>query len=359
MKQFGLNSLLAALMVFFAIQQGSRAETNDLPHFQEVFRLLRANLPNVSEEELNRAAVQGLLNQFYPRVILVTNGAPAGARPKGSLLSRTTVYDESYGYLRVARVALGLADEIKSAHDKLDATNKLKGVVLDLRFADGQDYTAAANAADRFLSREQPLLDWDEGSIHSTGKADAINIPVTVLVNRRTAGAAEALAAALRETDAAVLIGSRTAGQARIFKEFDLSNGQRLRVATGQVSVGKGKPLSATGVAPDIEVPVSGEDEMAYFADAYKIFSRPAAQLRVTNNAAQTGSTNRASRHRLNEAELVRMQREGLSPDDQDVAAPALKKGEDSTEQLVRDPALARALDLLKGIAIVERSLPR
>jgi len=81
--------------------------------------------------------------------------------------------------------------------------------------------------------------------------------------------------------------------------------------------------------------------------------------LRVTNNAAQTGSTNRASRHRLNEAELVRMQREGLSPDDQDVAAPALKKGEDSTEQLVRDPALARALDLLKGIAIVERSLPR
>ena len=117
--------------------------------------------------------------------------------------------------------------------------------------------------------------------------------------------------------------------------------------------------MSATGVAPDIEVPVSGEDETAYFADAYKVFSRPAAQLRVTTNVAQTGSTNRASRRRLNEADLVRMQREGLSPDDQDVAAPAPKTGEDSTEQLVRDPALARALDLLKGIAIVERSLPR
>src|SRR5207237_4937643 len=127
------------------------------------------------------------------------------------------------------------------------------------------------------------------------------------------------------------LIGLRTAGQARIFKEFDLSNGQRLRVATGQVSVGKGKPLSATGVAPDIEVPVSGEDETAYFADAYKVFSRPAAQLRVTNNAAQTGWTHRASRHRLNEAELVRMEREGLSTDDQDVAARALIGGVEST----------------------------
>jgi len=345
MKQSGFNLWLAGWLIFGAIQSGIGAETNALPHFQEVFRLLRANLPNASEEELNQAAVQGLLNQFYPRVILVTNGAPAGVRPEGSLLSRTTVYDDSYGYLRVARVATGLADEIKSA--------------LDLRFADGQDYTAAANAADRFLSREQPLLDWDEGSIHSTGKADAINVPVAVLVNRRTTGAAEALAAALRETDAAVLIGSRTAGQARIFKEFDLSNGQRLRVATGQVSVGKGKPLSATGVAPDIEVLVSGEDETAYFVDAFKVLSRPIAQLRVTNNVAPTASTNRGSRRPRNEADLVRMQREGLSPDDQDAPTPAAKTDEDSPEQLVRDPALARALDLLKGIAIVERSLPR
>jgi len=153
--------------------------------------------------------------------------------------------------------------------------------------------------------------------------------------------------------------GPGTAGQARIFKEFDLSNGQRLRVATGQVSVGKGKPLSATGVAPDIEVLVSGEDETAYFVDAFKVLSRPIAQLRVTNNVAPTASTNRGSRRPRNEADLVRMQREGLSPDDQDAPTPAAKTDEDSTEQLVRDPALARALDLLKGIAIVERSLPR
>jgi len=32
---------------------------------------------------------------------------------------------------------------------------------------------------------------------------------------------------------------------------------------------------------------------------------------------------------------------------------------EDGSEPLVRDPALARALDLLKGIAIVKRSLQR
>src|SRR6266496_3029553 len=206
--------------------------TNDLPHFQELFRLLRANLPNTSEEDLNRAAVQGLLNQFYPRVILATNSA-AAARPEDPVLSRTTVYDHAYGYLRVANVATGLADQIKLAWDRIEATNRLKGVILDLRFADGHDYAAAANAADRFLTVEQPILDWEAGSARSTAKADALRVPLAVLVNPQTVGAAEALAAALRETDAAVLIGARTAGQAQVFKEFELSNGQRLRIATG------------------------------------------------------------------------------------------------------------------------------
>ena len=71
--------LLAALGVapFVANRPPSchAAETNDLPHFQELFRLLRANLPEASDEELNRAAVQGLLDHFYPRVLLVTNTA--------------------------------------------------------------------------------------------------------------------------------------------------------------------------------------------------------------------------------------------------------------------------------------------
>ena len=139
----------------------------------------------------------------------------------------------------------------------------------------------------------------------------------------------------------------------------DLSNGQRLRIATGQVRVGNGKILSASGVAPDIEVLLSGDEEKAYFADASKVLARPTASLRATNNPASAASTNRASRRRLNEAELVRMQREGLSPDEQEVTAPGPQTEKDGSEPVVRDPALARALDLLKGIAIVERSISR
>jgi C-terminal processing protease CtpA/Prc len=303
--------------------------------------------------------VQGLLTRFYPRVMLVTNDSPASASAEAPLVRQASVYDKSYGYLRVARVAAGLAEQLKSAYEKLNATNKLKGLVLDLRFADGHDFTAAANAADRFLSKEQPLLSWGEDSAHSTAKSDAIDVPVSVLINRQTVGAAEALAAVLREMDGSVLIGARTAGQAHVFKEFNLANGQRLRIATGQVQVGTGKSLSARGVAPDIEVTVKSDDEKAYFADVFKMLPRSVAQLKATNNPASAGSSNLAARRfPRSEAELVRIQREGRTSNEDDLTA-AEPPPEDGSEPLVRDPALARALDLLKGIAIVERALQR
>jgi len=358
MKRLAINSILGGFIALFSIQQGLGAETNDPPHFQEIFRLLRAHLPNVSEEDLNRAAVQGMLTQFYPRVILVTSDSPASAGAEESLVSKATVYDKSYGYMRVERVAVGLAELLKSVYEKLNATNRLKGLVLDLRFADGHDFREAANAADRFLSKEQPLLSWEEDSTHSTAKSDAIEVPVTVLINGQTVGAAEALAAVLRELDGAVLIGARTAGQAHVFKEFSLAGGQRLRIATGQVQVGKGRSLSAKGVAPDIEVAVKSDDEKAYFADAFKMFTKPTTQSKAANNPVPAGATNR-DRRRVNEAELVRIQREARSTNEDVLTTGEASPLEEGSEPLVRDPALARALDLLKGIAIVERSPQR
>ena len=41
MKRLGLNSVLGGVIVLFAIQPLLPAETNDLPHFQEIFRLDR------------------------------------------------------------------------------------------------------------------------------------------------------------------------------------------------------------------------------------------------------------------------------------------------------------------------------
>ena len=79
----------------------------------------------------------------------------------------------------------GLAGGIREAWTKPGTTNKFKGVVLDLRYAGGDDYAAAAAAADLFVKKEQSLLNWGNGMVRSKPKSEAIKVPVAVLVNRR------------------------------------------------------------------------------------------------------------------------------------------------------------------------------
>ena len=72
--------------------------------------------------------------------------------------------------------------------------------------------------------------------------------------------------------------------------------------------------------------------------------------------AAGLSPTNEGTFRRFNEAELVREQRDGV-----DLEAEFSVGGRFQTDpnlKIVRDPALARALDLLKGLAVVQKSRP-
>ena len=64
------------------------------------------------------------------------------------------------------------------------------------------------------LRKAQPLLDWGQGLTRSKDQNAAIAMPVAALVNRRTSGSAEALAAVLQKTGTALVLGDRTAGSA-------------------------------------------------------------------------------------------------------------------------------------------------
>ena len=59
--------------------------------------------------------------------------------------------------------------------------------------------STAAAVARLFLQTKQPLLDWGEGMAESKEGGAIGTCPVVTLVNRDTSGAAEALAAVLRE----------------------------------------------------------------------------------------------------------------------------------------------------------------
>jgi hypothetical protein len=345
------HAVLAVVAMTVALGGSGARDAEAQPSYKELRDLLKANLAGADDAQLDRAAAAGLLRQLSPRVVVVTNGAPA-APPAGSLLVRSCVYDSSFGCVRPAWIGTGLADEIEAAVKALAATNKIKGWVLDLRGADGPDYAAAAAAADRLIATEQPLMDFGQGMVKSKAKENPLQAPLVVLVNRRTARAAEVLAAALRKAEAALLLGTNTAGQGFITKDVPWTGGQQLRIATALVKTGDGEPLPAAGVAPDIRVPVNPEDELLWLDDPRKLLGSAPLSVRGPGEAGRAGSgTNRAG-HRINEAELVRMMRDGEDYNEDARSGRAIEPA----GPVIRDPVLARALDLLKGLALVRRT---
>jgi C-terminal processing protease CtpA/Prc len=296
--------------------------------------------------------VQGLVSALAPKVLLLTNlNEDAQGAPGAVAAGKSVLYDDATAYVRVERIGNGLAEAVRGAFDQLARTNAIKGMVLDLRYAGGNDYAAAAAVADLFVKKQCPLLNYGAGMVQSKPKSDAIPVPVAALVNRQTTGAAEALAALVRQTGTGLILGGRTAGQAMMAHEYPLKNGDRLRIATAPIQLGDGAPMSE-GVQPDIAVEVSPQDERAYYADAYKAAtaSNAAGFGPGATNAAL--GTNSARRMRFNEAELVREHREGLNPD----AETAPQRPREPERPMVHDPVLARALDLLKGLAVVRQA---
>ena len=341
-----------------AAPEASAAFDKDAYNFQEVFDLLKANLAGVTTQQLNDAAVRGLLDQLAGKVGVAGETSSAGAAGSNTVLVSAAVYEQHYGYLRVNRVAAGAGSEFQNAYNGLRATNKLKGLILDLRFAVGRDYAAAIAMADLFFAEPQPLADWGEGWKKSTAKTNAISLPVAVLVNRKTSGAAEALAGILRHTGVGLLIGTNTAGQASMAKEFTLKTGQRLRLAVAPLKVADDKQLPFTGIKADIEVAVSPDDEVAWFNDPLKPFPGAARLATLATNETAGASTNRPSRRRVNEAELVRMNRDGQFPERDISFTNTSGRTAELTVPTVNDPVLSRALDLLKGLAVVQQIRP-
>ncbi len=352
-----LHSLRAALPAFCwmlclcaAIHGpiGVRAADASTPAFQEVFELLKQHLNGVTEAELNRAAVHGLLDQLGGRASFADTASPGGNTNAVS----ARLFDAHFGYVRITSLAAGAEHEFQRAFDSLRSTNKLKGLILDLRYAGGSDYPAAIALADRFLTTEQPLADWGEGWKKSTTKTNAITLPVTLLVNHRTTGTAEALAGMMRHRDIGLLLGTNTAGQASMTRLFPLKNGREIRIAVAPLKVADGRELPRTGLKPDITVTVAPDDEQAWYADAFKVLAKPVQAATATNDLSQT-DTNKNSRRRINEAELVRQSREGKRPDNEIIAAQPTPP--EPSAPVIHDPVLARALDLLKGLAVVQQ----
>ncbi|RME91322.1 MAG: hypothetical protein D6766_12060 [Verrucomicrobia bacterium] len=334
-----------ALALPAAAADNPSPETPPAPPIEELLGVVRSNLTDLAPAELNRVAVEALVRALAPRVAWADT--PAAEAAPTNLWAAVRVVDERFLYLRPARIAAGLDEALTGLLESRVRGQSLQGAILDLRFVGGEAYPEVVRLLGRAVDRDTPVLDWGKGLQRAAPGEQRLPRPLLVLINRETRAAAEALAEVLRREAGALLLGGATAGHAYVFREVPLSTGQRLRLAAGRVRLADGHELPATGVAPDIPIEVSLEAQRRHLDDP-KVFEATVEQSKPSPDRVNAGA------RRLTEADLVRLHsRNGLTTTNPAPEAPATPAATTTIRET--DPILARALDLLRVLPLLQR----
>ena len=138
-------------------------------------------------------------------------------------------------------------------NEALGKYSDLSGIILDLRAASGDDERAAAKLAGLFIGAEPVLriVETARDEVEVAPGGDAVtDAPVVVLMSNMTRGTAEAVAAAFYENERGVLVGTPTAGSARIATRISLDNGGALELLNKSIKTGKGRKIDGRGLFP-------------------------------------------------------------------------------------------------------------
>ena len=139
--------------------------------------------------------------------------------------------------IRVRRFVPGLADSVRR---RLEAARGagVRGIALDLRGVVGGGLPDGVALADLFLDPGQRLAT-SRGrhagasfALRDSTASPYDSIPLAVLVDGGTAGAAEAAAGALQDHDRAAVLGATTFGRGVTSNSFPLGGGASLRLTT-------------------------------------------------------------------------------------------------------------------------------
>jgi hypothetical protein len=310
---------------------------------------------DLSDQDLQRATLQGLLDRLAPEVTLVTGSASAA----GGATFYSELYQGKTGYLRIAEVT---PDNIAKARQALDdwTAKSVPAVVLDLRATPGtSDYASGADLARLFCAKGTELFSLapgkkgaispaatpaaSPGSLGSdSGVATAQTFSVTaapawqgllvVLVNDQTSETAETVAAVLQKCSKALLVGNRTAGGAFAYRDYPLGTAT-LRVAVARVVLPDGKEPGEQGLNPDIVVDPG--------ADPIADLMQTVTQKGVDSVVQEYGLPH------LNEAALVA----GSNPEIDELEAESSGK---TLPHAMVDRQLQRALDLITSITVFQ-----
>ncbi len=165
---------------------------------------------------------------------------------------------DNIGILTISRFGPDTASLARTAANKFKAAN-VKGVIVDLRGDPGGLLDAAESVSSLWLDTSQTvLLEKRDDVVVKTYRAEGNpvlkGIKTVVLIDGGSASASEITAGALRDNNAATLIGVKSYGKGSVQQLLRLGDGSMLKVTSAHWFTPSGKGISKIGIEPDQKV---------------------------------------------------------------------------------------------------------
>jgi carboxyl-terminal processing protease len=242
-----------------------------------------------SSREMSLAEVHSLLAGQPGSNVTVSVVRARRAQPDKVVITRDVInippvtdkiMNDGIGEIKVDALTKGKAQEIAA---KIKALQKdgAKKLILDLRnCAEGEESEGIATA-NLFLNHG--TITYLQGqkfpreAFNADPSKDVTNLPLVVLVNKGTAGAAEIVAAAVLENARGDVVGDKTFGEGSVQKVIEIPDGSALILSVAKYYSPSGKAIQDTAVTPNLVVadadddaPLPDDDENATPADQSK-----------------------------------------------------------------------------------------
>jgi carboxyl-terminal processing protease len=175
------------------------------------------------------------------------------------------------GYVRLVQFNEPTADELAKALDELQKQG-MQALVLDLRNNPGGLLNSAVDVCAQFLPPNTKVVS-TQGRVASQqhdystsgAKKERSSFPMVVLINEGSASGAEIVAGALKDLHRAVLVGETTFGKGSVQNVMQLPDGSAVRFTTAKYYTPSKQVIQGNGVAPNIRVAMTAEQERSLF----------------------------------------------------------------------------------------------
>ena len=266
-KRFGYAAVVAVL-------PGSPAEKAGIEP-TDIFEAIESQ----STRDMSLPEIRNLLSGAPGTTLNVQVVRARKAEPQKMSITRDVVgippvtdkmMDEpGIGYVKAEALTKGKAQEIAAKVKALEKSGAKK-ILLDLRNCAEGDESEGVAVANLFLNHGTITYLQGQKFPREAFNADAskaiTTLPMAVLVNRGTSGAAEIVAAAILENARGDVVGDKTFGDGSVQKTIDLPDGGALILSVAKYYSPGGKAIQDTAVTPNVlvaDVPddVAGTDE--------------------------------------------------------------------------------------------------